>query len=69
MKCYLYNDYRFLQDIRDDVFASNPEYEQLRELGRQIMHADPLRAAQVQAQLAQVKSIYCLWHRMNIQCL
>lgn len=46
-----------MQDIRDDVFAHNPEYEQLRELSRQIMHADPSRSAQVQSQLAQVRHV------------
>lgn len=46
-----------VQDIRDDVFARNPEYEQLRELGRQIMHADPSKSAQIQSQLAQVRQI------------
>ncbi|KAK7104412.1 hypothetical protein V1264_019133 [Littorina saxatilis] len=43
-----------IEDIRDDVFSRNPAYEQLRELGRQIMHADPSKAAQIQAQLGQV---------------
>lgn len=46
-----------VQDIRDDVFARNPEYEQLRELGRQIMHADPSKSAQIQSQLAQVRQV------------
>ncbi|KAL8590280.1 hypothetical protein ACOMHN_006396 [Nucella lapillus] len=47
-----------IEDIRDDVFASNPEYEQLRELGRQIMHTDPLKAGEIQAQLAQVSELW-----------
>ena len=36
------------------MFACNPEYEQLRELGRQIMQADPSKASSVQASLGQI---------------
>ena len=36
------------------MFACNPEYEQLRELGRQIMQADPSKGAAVQGHLANV---------------
>nr|KAG5692778.1 hypothetical protein BaRGS_009394 [Batillaria attramentaria] len=53
---------REIEDIRDDVFARNPEYEQLRELGRQIMHADPSKAAQIQSQLGQVSEA---WERVQ----
>jgi hypothetical protein len=56
---------REIEDIRDDVFARNPEYEQLRELGRQIMHADPSKAAQIQSQLAQV-SVNPIWFADDI---
>ena len=38
------------------MYTHNPEYEQLRELGRQIMHTDPTKAAVIQAQLGQVCS-------------
>ena len=43
------------QDIRDDMYTHNPEYEQLRELGRQIMNSDPSKAASIQQQLGQVR--------------
>ena len=36
------------------MFACNPEYEQLRELGRQIMQADPSKSAAVQNKLSKV---------------
>jgi len=36
------------------VFACNPEYEQLRELGRQIMQADPSKSGAIQAGLGKV---------------
>ena len=48
----------FPQDVRDDVFACNPEYEQLRELGRQIMQADPTKGAAVQGNLASVNEAW-----------
>ncbi|XP_076442566.1 muscle-specific protein 300 kDa-like isoform X3 [Babylonia areolata] len=53
---------REIEDIRDDMFSHNPEYEQLRELGRQIMHADPSKSTQVQSQLAQVSEV---WERIQ----
>ncbi|XP_076463750.1 muscle-specific protein 300 kDa-like isoform X7 [Babylonia areolata] len=49
---------RDIEGIRDDVFAHNPDYEQLRELGRQIMHADPLKAGEIQSQLSQVSELW-----------
>ncbi|KAK0046935.1 nesprin-1, partial [Biomphalaria pfeifferi] len=44
--------------IREEVYSHNPEYEQLRELGRQIMHADPTKAAAIQQQLNQVSAAW-----------
>ncbi|KAL3874933.1 hypothetical protein ACJMK2_037885 [Sinanodonta woodiana] len=49
---------REIEDIRDDVFAYNPEYEQLRELGRQIMQADPSRSSTVQGSLSKVNDAW-----------
>ena len=46
------------QDIRDDMYAYNPEYEQLRELGRQIMQSDPSKAQSIQAQLVEVNQAW-----------
>lgn len=46
------------QDVRDDVFACNPEYEQLRELGRQILQADPSKGAAVQGSLSSVNEAW-----------
>ena len=45
------------QDIRDDMYTHNPEYEQLRELGRQIMNSDPTKAGAIQQQLGQVRKL------------
>ncbi|XP_041351119.1 nesprin-1-like [Gigantopelta aegis] len=47
-----------LKDIRDDMYAYNPEYEQLRELGRQIMQSDPSKAQSIQTQLADVNKAW-----------
>ncbi|CAL1544282.1 unnamed protein product [Lymnaea stagnalis] len=47
-----------IEAIREDVFSNNPEYEQLRELGRQIMHSDPNKAAAIQQQLGQVNAAW-----------
>ena len=44
--------------MRDDVFACNPEYEQLRELGRQILQADPTKGAAVQGNLSSVNEAW-----------
>ncbi|XP_035824390.1 nesprin-1 [Aplysia californica] len=49
---------REIEDVRDDMYTNNPEYEQLRELGRQIMHTDPTKAAVIQAQLGQVNAAW-----------
>lgn len=48
----------FLQDARDDLFTYNPEYEQLRELGRQIMQADMSKGTPVQANLSEVNTAW-----------
>lgn len=48
----------FSQDARDDLFSMNPEYEQLRELGRQIMQADVSKGAAVQGQLSDVNGAW-----------
>ncbi|KAH9507324.1 hypothetical protein Btru_056910, partial [Bulinus truncatus] len=47
-----------IEAIREEVFSHNPEYEQLRELGRQIMHVDPSKAAAIQQQLGQVSAAW-----------
>uniref|UniRef100_A0A2C9KCB0 Calponin-homology (CH) domain-containing protein n=1 Tax=Biomphalaria glabrata TaxID=6526 RepID=A0A2C9KCB0_BIOGL len=47
-----------IESIREEVYSHNPEYEQLRELGRQIMHADPTKAAAIQQQLNQVSAAW-----------
>ncbi|GFO48198.1 nesprin-1, partial [Plakobranchus ocellatus] len=49
---------REIEDIRDDMYTHNPEYEQLRELGRQIMNSDPAKAAAIQQQLGQVSAAW-----------
>jgi len=46
------------QDARDDLFTYNPEYEQLRELGRQIMQADVSKGSAVQGQLSEVNEAW-----------
>lgn len=61
---FIGNTFYLFQDIRDDMFSSNPEYEQLRELGRQIMQSDPSKVEQVQSQLAKVNQ---LWERVQAQ--
>lgn len=40
------------------MFSLNPEYEQLRELGRQIMVSDPSKLSQIQSHLAQVNETW-----------
>lgn len=40
------------------MYANNPEYEQLRELGRQIMQSDPSKAAALQTQLSEVNQVW-----------
>ncbi|XP_025103982.1 nesprin-1-like isoform X4 [Pomacea canaliculata] len=49
---------RDIEDVRDDMFSLNPEYEQLRELGRQIMVSDPSKLSQIQSHLAQVSETW-----------
>ncbi len=40
------------------MYTSNPEYEQLRELGRQIMQSDPSKAQGLQGQLSEVNQVW-----------
>ncbi|ESO86156.1 hypothetical protein LOTGIDRAFT_167389 [Lottia gigantea] len=51
-----------IEDVRDEMYALNPEYEQFRELGRQIMQADVDKSPIVQTQLNQVNEA---WDRVQ----
>ncbi|KAK6181528.1 hypothetical protein SNE40_009363 [Patella caerulea] len=53
-----------IEDIRDEMYVLNPEFEQLRELGRQITQADNEKYPAVQSQLAQVNEA---WDRVQAQ--
>ncbi|KAK3089086.1 hypothetical protein FSP39_000625 [Pinctada imbricata] len=47
-----------LKDARDDLYTYNPQYEQLRELGRQIMQADTTKGSTVQGHLSEVNQAW-----------
>ncbi|KAL5008450.1 hypothetical protein ScPMuIL_014031 [Solemya velum] len=49
---------REIEEIRDDVFIHNPEYEQLRDLGRQIIQTDPRKSTAIQGQLGEVSEAW-----------
>lgn len=44
--------------MREELYTHNPEYEQLRDLGRQIMQADSGKAADVQSTLNKVNEAW-----------
>lgn len=49
---------RYFQDARDDLYSHSQEYEQLRELGRQIMNSDHQRGSSVQGHLSEISKAW-----------
>lgn len=47
-----------MQEARDDMYAMNPEYEQLRELGRQLQQADNIKGGNATGSLRQVNEAW-----------
>lgn len=48
----------YFQDARDDLYSHSQEYEQLRELGRQIMNSDLSRGSSVQGHLSEISKAW-----------
>lgn len=57
-KSYFKNMLLFIQEARDDMYAMNPEYEQLRELGRQLQQADNIKGGNATGSLRQVNEAW-----------
>lgn len=57
-KNYFLNILLCIQEARDDMYAMNPEYEQLRELGRQLQQADNIKGGNATGSLRQVNEAW-----------